>query len=459
MNLEPEERQIQEPPPSPYSPPMGQLPLMEWYRPTYPGKRLQPLPANGKEVEVVFRDLVPYIPSTTYGTFGLYRYPAKFIPQVVAYIIEHYGWRGQTILDPFAGCGTSGLTARIFGLNYELWDLNPLLEVLHEIAIMKPFPLDIVALMNEMATCTIEWLPDWQNLSYWFPAQAIPFLSRLWGYYHHHPNAEIKKIITVPLLKLTRTFSYNDAQRQKLSRSPKAIQRVETLLAGNWQEQAFAILQAEIKSVLTKQLEYQSLMIDQENLTAKIRAAINTIQIANELKNTEGYLWDLLITSPPYLQAQEYIRASKMDLFWMGYSEEQVRALSKKELPYHEVEQIPIYSPTFEDYRQRLGEPKIAQVYERYFYSVLGALTALSEHVREYLFLFVGPASLRAQAIPIDRIFVEHFTALGWLHEVTFVDTIVSRVLFRSQKNPATGLDDHRMKTEHLVVLKRASID
>ncbi len=219
------------------------------------------------------------------------------------------------------------------------------------------------------------------------------------------------------------------------------------------------MLQTEIKAVINRQVEYQGLMIDQACLSAKIRAGIDTIQTAYDLRSYEGYLWDLLITSPPYLQAQEYIRASKIDLFWMGYQEDQIRALSNKELPYHKVEPVSIHSATFEIYRQKLLEPKILQVYERYFFSVLGALTALAEHVREYLFLFVGPASLRAEAIPIDRIFAEHFESLGWTHEVTLVDVIVSRVLFRSKKNPATGLDNHRMRTEHLIVLRRNSND
>ncbi|MCX8061345.1 MAG: site-specific DNA-methyltransferase, partial [Anaerolineales bacterium] len=439
MNFSSDDHRIQEPPGVLYAPPIGQLPLLEWYRPTAPEKRIQPQPNNGKEVEVVFRDLVPYIPSTTYGTFGLYRYPAKFIPQVVAYVIEHYGARGQSVLDPFAGCGTSGLAARLFGLNYELWDLNPLLEILHEVAITKPIAVDIVGLTQEMANCPIVWLPEWKNLSYWFSEEFIGFLGRCWGYYHTCPDESIKRLVTVPLLKLTKTLSYNDAQRQKLSRSPKAMRRVENFLAGNWRDQAIAMLQSEIKTVIAKQAEYQSLMIDSGSLSAKVRAGIDSIQSACELANSAGYLWDLLVTSPPYLQAQEYIRASKMDLFWMGYCEEDIRSLSKKELPYHDVKPVPIHSPTFEAYRKQLSEPKIVQVYERYFYGVLGALTALSQHVRYYLFLFVGPASLRAQAIPIDRIFVEHFVSLGWTHEVTLVDKIVSRVLFRSKKNPATG--------------------
>jgi hypothetical protein len=44
---------------------------------------------------------------------------------------------------------------------------------------------------------------------------------------------------------------------------------------------------------------------------------------------------------------------------------------------------------------------------------------------------------------------------LGWKHEITFVDRILSRVMFESKINPASGMEDSRIKTEHLVVLKK----
>jgi len=43
---------------------------------------------KNNKVNILFRNTVSEIPSTTYGTFAIYRYPAKFIPQVVAFILE-----------------------------------------------------------------------------------------------------------------------------------------------------------------------------------------------------------------------------------------------------------------------------------------------------------------------------------------------------------------------------------
>ena len=100
-------------------------------------RHIQLLVDEAKEQPVSFRRLVRNIPSTTYATFGLYRYPAKFIPQVIAYVMGEYASRGMTVFDPFAGYGTTGIVAKVYGHDYELWDLNPLLETLHRVACIR----------------------------------------------------------------------------------------------------------------------------------------------------------------------------------------------------------------------------------------------------------------------------------------------------------------------------------
>ncbi|MGC9001310.1 MAG: hypothetical protein ACP5J2_10140, partial [Caldisericum sp.] len=72
------------------------------------------IPSLSKKVSILFRNSIPEIPSTTYGTFAIYKYPAKFIPQVIAYALKKYAKPGMKIFDPFAGYGTVGLVARIY---------------------------------------------------------------------------------------------------------------------------------------------------------------------------------------------------------------------------------------------------------------------------------------------------------------------------------------------------------
>lgn len=400
-----------------------------------------------KEEEVSFRRLVKGIPSTTHATFALYRYPAKFIPQVVAYVLGEYAHPGMTIFDPFAGYGTVGVVSKVYGYDYELWDLNPLLEVLHAVAVMEPKEINVNSLLLQMDTFHGEFIPKWSNLDYWFPQEFLPLLFKAWGFYHSVEEAWLKLLLVIPLLKTTRYFSYDDMQRQKLSRSPKADNRVNSLLASKWQDLFYRKLEENINSTFRGTREYWKL--SPKVVRAIVKGGVDTLSTGLDEER------DILITSPPYLQAQEYIRQAKMDLFWLGYPEAKIKELNKQEIPYRSVAPCPILSKTYVQLVEQIEESRLRVTFERYFWGVLGALTRLQEKVSSYLFLFVGPATLRAKPIPIDRIFAEHFTSLGWVHEVTLRDKIVARRMFFYHNNPATGLNDQRMRTESLVVLRR----
>ena len=127
-----------------------------------------------------------------------------------------------------------------------------------------------------------------------------------------------------------------------------------------------------------------------------------------------------------------------MDLFWLGYSENRIRELSKMEFPYNKVPEVPIYSKTYQKFLESINEPHMKQAYQRYFHGVLGTLSRLQDHITDYLLFFVGKATLRTRPVPIDHIFIEHFNELGWDYEATLIDTIVSRAMFFYKNNPAT---------------------
>jgi hypothetical protein len=132
--------------------------------------------------------------------------------------MENYAKKGMKVFDPFAGFGTVGYTARFYGLDYELWDLNPLLEYFHslcEVDKIKAHPQ--------------EFLPSWGNLHYWHPEEFLPMLSKAWSFYHQ-ADEYTKKLLLVPLLKLTKYFSYADEKLHKLYRSKHAKKKVERLL-------------------------------------------------------------------------------------------------------------------------------------------------------------------------------------------------------------------------------------
>jgi hypothetical protein len=207
------------------------------------------------------------------------------------------------------------------------------------------------------------------------------------------------------------------------------------------------MLEKEIYILIKKIREYNRLK--PKEVEYVIKSGIDTLE--TKLDNNVN----ILITSPPYLQAQEYIRSTKLELFWLGYDESYIRKLSRREIPYRDVKKIKIYSEKYYEFRDKIKEDHLKLLYDRYFHAILNAFSTLGENVIDYMCIFVGPAKIRTLSIPIDDIIIEHLQEFGWRHEVTFIDTIVSRVMFESNINPASGEKDSRIKTEHLVVLKR----
>jgi hypothetical protein len=401
---------------------------------------------DSKKVSLLFRNTIPEIPSTTYGTFAIYRYPAKFIPQVIAYVLKRYAEPGMRIFDPFAGYGTAGIVARVYGCDYELWDLNPMINIIHDTAVMSIPKIDVKKLLNELKSYNSEFIPHWSNLRYWFPEEFLPLLGKAWGF-AHSLDSERKHILLIPLINVTRYFSWGDEKVHKLYKSKYSRKKIEDLLKEDWKRIFYDMLEKEIYKLLNKIWEYNSLK--PKEVRCKVKGGVDTLE--TDLEEDVN----ILITSPPYLQAQEYIRSTKLELFWLGYNEDYIKELSKKEIPYRIVPPTEIKSEKYFRFLEMIEEPHLRTLYERYFYAILGSLSRLGERVIDYMCIFVGPAKIRTTPIPIDEILIEHLSQFGWRHEITFVDKIVGRVMFETRVNPASGKEDSRIKTEHLVVLKR----
>ncbi len=395
---------------------------------------------------ILFRNSVPEIRSTTAGTFGIYKYPAKFIPQVIAFVLKCYAQPGMRIFDPFAGYGTVGVVSRVYGYDYELWDLNPLMQIIHDTATLEPPVPKVEGLLKAIRTSPYRFVPNWSNLAYWHPEPFLELLSQAWGFVHQLEGKE-RLLLLIPLINVTRYFSYADEKVHKLYKSKHSKAKVAALLEDNWQSLFWVMLEREVYKLVGKLDEYHQMNPPKVHCT--IRAGIDTLH--SQLEQPA----DVMITSPPYLQAQEYIRSTKLELFWLGHSEETIRWLSKHEIPYRGLQPIEIHSELYHQHRAMIEEPHLLALYENYFNSILSIFGRLAEQVREYLCIFVGPAKIRTTPIPIDDIVVEHLSHFGWRHEVTYIDQIVGRVMFNSKVNPASGLEDSRMRTEHMVVMKR----
>ena len=127
---------------------------------------------------------------TMYLTHSLHPYPAKFPPQLPNVILSKYGIKGQTVLDPFCGSGTTLVESRLLGFNAIGVDVNGLSTLLskvkatplsnEEIATIKDF-ISLVENENfqwSMNRPQIE-VKQIEGLEHWFQHNVAEELTHL----------------------------------------------------------------------------------------------------------------------------------------------------------------------------------------------------------------------------------------------------------------------------------------
>ena len=405
------------------------------------------------EVELVsFRELVPEINDTGYLTHGIFAYPAKFIPQVVRYAINTYTKEGDWIIDPFAGSGTVGVEAYLCKRNAVLLDLNPLLNHIMPLKVYRGKELlgeaNLHKLLEGMRGSTHRFTPAWSNVDYWYASEILDVLLRYWGFINNTDGGIHSTIIKSALLKVSKRFSYTEDRTPKLARSKRKLKAIEELLKENWREQL---------EEMTRSLSLKTLK-DLNNFTMHTQHQfehLGEVEFHGGVDSSYHSVLrecDALITSPPYLQAQEYIRSTKMDLFWLGHTEEEIQKLSRLEIPYRKADRL-IQTETLNKIRKMLTRDDLQKRLDSYFCHTINALENPMNQLKPgaAACIFVGNPRVDGIIVELWRILAEYFTERGFVFEKVYEDKIKARKLFGARKNK----NPDGMKSEFLLILRK----
>lgn len=404
-------------------------------------------------VELVsFRELVPEINDTGYLTHTIFAYPAKFIPQVVRYAINTYTQEGDWIIDPFAGSGTVGVEAYLCKRNTVLLDLNPLLNHIMPLKVYCGKELlgeaNLHKLLDGMRESTHRFIPTWSNVDYWYAPEILDVLSQYWGFISNIDGSIYSAIIESALLKVSKRFSFTEDRTPKLARSKRKLNVIAELLKENWREQL---------DEMTCSLSLKTLR-DLNDFTVHTQNHFEhpgTVEFHGGVDSSYAPVpreCDALITSPPYLQAQEYIRSTKMDLFWLGHTEEEIQELSRLEIPYRKADRL-IQTETLEKIRKMLTRDDLQKRLDSYFCHTVNALENSMNQLRPNAVacIFVGNPRVDGIIVELWRILAEYFTERGFVFEKVYEDKIKARKLFGARKNK----NPDGMKSEFLLILRK----
>lgn len=406
---------------------------------------------------VSFRELVPEISDTGYLTHAIYAYPAKFIPQIVRYAINTYTKEGDWIVDPFAGSGTVGVEAYLCKRNAVLLDLNLLLNHIMPLKVYRGKEIlseaSLYKLLAGMRESNEPFTPAWSNVTYWYAPEILEVLSQYWGFINRTDAGIYAAIIKSTLLKVSKRFSYTEDRTPKLARSKRKLNAIEALLKENWREQLDEMVQHLSLKTLRDLNDF--VVYTQQDHTENL----GQVEFHGGVDSSDAAVsrvCDVLITSPPYLQAQEYIRSTKMDLFWLGHTEAEVQALSRLEIPYRKADRV-IQTETLDKVREMLTRDDLRKRLDSYFCHTVNALENSMNQLKPNAAacIFVGNPRIDGITVEIWRILVEYFTERGWTFEKVYEDRIKTRKLFGARKNK----NPDGMKSEFLLILRKNAID
>jgi len=415
---------------------------------------------------VSFREEVNGIKNTTYLTHSLYYHPAKFIPQIVRYCLDNYCKKGGAVLDPFAGSGTMGVEASTRGYESYMLDINPLLDYFYPLKMPSftkgewgRFYNEAENFLREIITRdpkTIKEVND--NIDYWYPEKLYVYFCRMWTNFHELKKSKStisKNAVALVLFKISKYFSYAEHSMPKLFTSKRKRAYLDKILDVNslfGQEEAIKI---QIEKMAYKTLSEVKKSVDAlVDLDGKLKKVKYFSGIdASEFNFDKIPKLDCIITSPPYLQAQEYIRTFKLEMMWMGIPQKKIKDYMSKEIPFRKAP-LQIKGKYIDSIRNKIGKKDLLKLFDSYFWFTIKVLENASKRLKKSgkLCVLVGNPNMKHVEVEIWKVIYDHFlNNFGFKLVKLYEDRIVSRKLFKGRNNQSP----EGMKSEYLIVLEK----
>ena len=370
--------------------------------------------------------------SSTKYTHGLYSYPAKFIPQIVDWGIRYSGIRkGQKILDPFCGSGTTLLEAKINGIDSFGIDMNPLARLVSKVKCTPLFQENLELLwqcndklLEKINSDTQKILFENQkdvnlhsNWKFWFDkdimADLIKIKRNIRNFDSNFDNKVLENLINFYLIVLAATVkrvSYQDEQQIKVKKDQKKVtDGVPKPI-----------------DVFTQLLKKKSEQITKLNDATLKYPHTNVKIIGNDARDISSKTnsIDLVITSPPYINAIDYPFAHKQELFildlirpeeyrphsrnYVGVSE---RVLLKK---MYENMQLTKFTPVDKLIKDIHSDGKDvdtnrAFILYQYFTSMEKIMLQINRVLKKshYFIMFVGSNTIRNRYVPTHKLLMQ----------------------------------------------------
>jgi DNA modification methylase len=394
----------------------------------------------------------------TYLTHGLLIYPAKFIPQIPQFCIQKFSNPTNFVLDPMCGSGTTLVESMLLHRNAYGIDINPLARLLSKV---KTTPLDLALLSKEVLTLKeflrtetgnnrkkIFDIPNFPNLAYWFDSAVIQDLIRVQQYILKIADSAIRDFLLLILASIIRDVSLADRDQLHPARTKYSRAKEHRTIKTS------EIFKKALASRLSPVREFSK--YDFSDVAVEIIGDDATrINCPSQV--------DLAVTSPPYVNALDYVRIHKLEAFWAGL-------LSADEIhPLHQ--QFIGTENVYKDYYNNLPrfqsdelnsliakiasfDRKRAGIVALYFSRMFENLHEVYRLLRPggYYCIVIGSNNIRNIHIPTPKLLIEFAeTEVGYQNAMNFSYDIINKRL----KIPRARHGGN-IKKEWIIVLQKS---
>lgn len=253
-------------------------------------------------------------------THCFFKYPCKFIPEIPRWAINKYiNDKSETILDPFTGSGTTLVEAAVNGNNAYGIEIDDVAKLISKVKTEKYSKEEVKKIDEEFKNIILKYedvkeyrIPEIDNLNHWFSEDNIEELGKILNKINEIDCIKVKDFFKVCFVSILKKCSYTDDSSPKPYVSTK-IKKIPS----------------KPKDEFTK--TYKKYYKGIENLS-KIEDLGNVEILKGDALNFDlNKKVNLVITSPPYINAFDYGRTMRLENLWLGLlSEKQLREKKKK---------------------------------------------------------------------------------------------------------------------------------
>jgi len=384
-------------------------------------------------------------------------FPARMAPEIALSGMQ--STRKLKVLDPMAGSGTSIVLARLLGHVAIGYDQDPLALLIAKTWCSKVNESKLrSALTSTLAAAKTGWTrfepypptADSETkrfLRYWFDLQTRKKLAALAAAIHGNKHQVLRTQLWCAFSRIiiVKDNGVSLARDVSHSRPHRSYERAPVDPFIQFSKAGGCI----IRSLLALPTSGGTVYLGRAD--------------ARNLPTAAGSI-DLVITSPPYLNAIDYLRGHKMSLVWMGYTIQQLRELRSNSVGT-EIGQSEIPEELLSA-KRAIGRvpglhPRIDRMVNKYIVDMNSVMAEIRRVLRPHgkVVVVVGNSTLRGTFLKNSRLIVElgRINGLTLTHRHRRQIPKSKRYLPPPCSQPSATPLASRMRTEVVLTFSKAS--